>query len=96
MFVAIISFPAIKEGKEREFEAWFAWSNNGFAREKGFIRRLLLKPLQGGAYTAILEHESKETFTAMQQSAFHAEAGKRVAPLLDGSPQPQFFEVVVA
>ncbi len=95
MFVAIINFPPIKAGKDAEFQEWFAWSNKEFSLQKGFLKRRLLKPLEGGTYAAIVEHSSYETFLAMHSSPKHDEAGKRVAPLLDGHPTPQFYEVVV-
>jgi heme-degrading monooxygenase HmoA len=95
MLIVIISFPPIKPGKDEEFKEWFVWSNKEFAKYKGFINRRLLKPLKNGNYVAILEHESHETFMAMHNSPGHGEAGKRVAPLFDGSPIPQFYEVIV-
>lgn len=95
MFVAIITFPPIKEGKDDEFREWFSWSNREFSKERGFIRRKLLKPLQGGNYTAILEHESRETFMAMHDSPVHDEAGKRVQNLFEGNPAPALYEVIV-
>lgn len=49
MFIVIISFPAIKPGKESEFQEWFVSSNQEFATFKGFIRRRLLKPAEGAA-----------------------------------------------
>ena len=94
MFVAIINFPFVKEGKDAEFRDWFAWTNSEFAKCKGFIARRLLKPTKGGTYAAIMEHESQETFTAMGNSPTHAEAGRRVAPLLDGQPTVQFYEMI--
>ena len=51
--------------------------------------------MKGGSYAAVVEHESYETFMAMHTSPFHDEAGKRVGPLLDGHPTPQFYEVIV-
>jgi heme-degrading monooxygenase HmoA len=95
MFIVIISFPPIKTGKDEEFREWFAWSNKEFAEQKGLICRRLLKPLNGGNYAAIVEHESHETFTAMHNSPKHGEVGKRVAPLLDGHETPQFYNVIV-
>lgn len=44
---------------------------------------------------AVVEHESYETFMAMHTSPVQAEAGNQVMPLLEGSPTPSFFEVVV-
>ena len=95
MFVVIINFPPIKEGKDEEFREWFAWTNKEFANYKGFISRRLLKPMKGGNYAAIVEHDSQETFMAMHNSLAHAEAGKRVGLLFEGSPTPQFYEVIV-
>lgn len=94
MFVVIINFPRITEGKDAEFREWFAWSNKEFVNYKGFISRRLLKPIKSGNYAAIVEHESRETFMAMHNSPSHDEAGKRVAPLFDGNPTPQFYEVI--
>jgi heme-degrading monooxygenase HmoA len=95
MFVVIINFPQIKPDKDKEFREWFAWSNKEFSNYKGLISRRLLKPLKGIIYAAIVEHESQETFMAMHNSPEHGEAGKRVAPLFDGSPTPQFYEVII-
>ncbi len=95
MFAVIINFPPIKAGKDAEFLEWFASTNQTFASYKGFVSRRLLKPIKGGNYAAIVEHESEETFIAMHNSAAHDEAAKRAGPLLDGHPTPQFYEVVI-
>ncbi len=95
MFVNIIHFPPIKVGKDAEFQAWFAWSNEQYARHKGFIRRRLLKPREGGNYMGLVEHESYETFMAMHTSPTQAEAHHRVEPLFEGGPAPHFYEVVM-
>ncbi len=95
MFVAIISFPPIRAGKDAEFLEWFAWTNREFSTQKGFIRRRFLKPLQGGDYAAVVEHESPETFMAMHSSPMHGEAEKRLRAVLDGHPTPRFYEAVV-
>ena len=63
MVVVIIHYPPIKQGKDEEFREWFAWSNQEFSSYKGFISRRLLKPINGGNYVGIVEHESSETFT---------------------------------
>ena len=94
MFMAIVNFPPVKQGKEQDFFDWFEWSNQGFAGHKGFIRRCLLKAMTGDEYAAIVEHESHDTFMAMNNSAFHKEAGKRIQPLFDGVPKPHFYEVI--
>lgn len=96
MFVNIIHFPPIKDGKDAEFRQWFTWSNEEYAKHKGFISRKLLLPREGGNYAAVVEHESYDTFMAMHTSPTQAEANRRVKPLLDGSPTPVFYEVVLA
>jgi heme-degrading monooxygenase HmoA len=95
MFVVIVQFPPVREGKDGAFREWFTWSNGEFAKTEGFVGRKLLKPEQGGNYVSIVEYESRQAFVAMQGNPVHAEAGKRVSPLLDGGPVPQFFEVVI-
>lgn len=95
MFVNIVHFPPIKAGRDAEFREWFAWSNTEYAKHKGFIRRLLLQPRGGGSYSAMVEHDSYDTFMAMHTGPTQAEAHARVEPLLDGRPTPHFYEVVV-
>ena len=95
MFVNIIHFPPVKAGQDAAFQEWFAWSNRAYATHPGFISRRLLKLREGGNYAAIVEHESYATFMAMHTSPTQAEASERVKPLLDGSPTPEFYEVVV-
>ncbi len=96
MFMVIINFPPIKPGKEAEFLDWFASTNEEFANYEGFIGRRLLKPLKGGTYAAIVEHETQETFIAMHNSRAHDEAANRVSSLFDGNPNPQFYEMIIS
>jgi heme-degrading monooxygenase HmoA len=94
MFVVIISFPPIRDGKDADFRKWFASSNQTFANFPGFLSRKLLKPLDGGTYTAVVEFETQTAFQAMRSSPLHEKAGEQVRPLLDGKPTPKFYEVV--
>ncbi len=68
MFVNIVRFPPLRPGTEDEFRAWFAWSNDEYAKHPGFIQRRLLQPRDRGSYVAIVEHESFDTFMAMHTS----------------------------
>lgn len=95
MFINVILFPPIKAGKDAQFREWFAWSNQEYAKHKGFISRKLLRPRDGGNYVGLVEHESYETFMAMHTSPTQAEANVRVKPLFDGAPTPEFYEVVM-
>jgi len=65
IFVTLISFLPIKEGKDAESSELFAWSNEKFSNHKGFIGRSLLKPLETGDYAAIVEFENQEVFKAV-------------------------------
>ncbi len=95
MFVVIINFPPIREGKDTEFQEWFAQTNKKFANYQGLISRRLLKPIKGGNYAAIVEHESQETFMTMHDSSAHTEAAKGLAGLFEGNPTPQFYRVII-
>ena len=94
MFIVIIDFPPIQPGKDAAFREWFVQTNEEFGKHEGFISRRLLNPLKGGNYAAIVEHESHASFMQMHDTVAHAEASARVAPLLDGSRSPQFYDVV--
>jgi len=94
MFIVVISFPPIKEGKDAEFQEWFASSNQSFKNFKGFISRRLLKPVKEGTYAAIVEFEDQSAFQAMHGSTAHDIAGEQVMPLFDGSPTPKFYQVI--
>jgi antibiotic biosynthesis monooxygenase (ABM) superfamily enzyme len=96
-FVNLISFPALKPGKEKEFREWFGHSSKLFARHQRFISRTLLKSKEGAdRYAAVVEHESKETFMAMHLSDDRQALFKKVETLIDGRPEPHFYEVVVS
>jgi heme-degrading monooxygenase HmoA len=95
MFVALISFPPIKAGKDAEFREWFASSNEEFSKFKGFIGRRLLKPIGEGNYAAIVEFENQDTFKAVQSSPAHEKAGEHITTLFDGNPTPRFYQVVI-
>lgn len=97
MFVNLVEFPLIKPGKDEEFNEWFAWSNNVYAKFDGFISRRLLKPTKGDKkYIAIVEHESEKTFMTMHLSSEREQAWAKVKSLLEGSPTPHFYEVEIS
>jgi uncharacterized protein (DUF488 family) len=64
---------------------------------QGFISRTLLKSTEGSdRYAAVVEHESKETFMAMHLSDERQMLFKKVETLIDGMPEPHFYEVVAS
>ena len=95
MFVTIIKFPPIKEGKDEQFRRWFEESNREFAKFPGFVRRRLLKPYRGGTYVGLVEHENPESFMGMHNSPRHDGLREMVAPIFDGKPEPAFYQVVI-
>lgn len=97
MFVNVVEFPPVAEGRDAEFRAWFDWSNGVYAGFEGFVSRRLLEDTKTpGRYAAIVEHDSEATFMAMHLSDARQEAWERVGPLLTSSPTPHFYTVVLA
>lgn len=98
MFLNLVEFSAIKRGEDKEFKKWFIWSNRVYRQFDGFISRRLLRPTKGkGHYIAIVEHRSEKTFMAMHLiSEQRQKAWAKVEPLLEGSPKPRFYKVVIA
>lgn len=94
MFIVIISFPPIKEGKDADFHKWFASSGEKFSKFPGFISRRLLEPVTAGNYAAIVEFKDQASFKAMHSSPTHDDAGDQVRPLFDGNPTPTFYQVI--
>lgn len=95
MFVNVVEFPPVAEGRDADFRAWFDWSNGVYAEFDGFVSRRLLEDMKvPGRYAAIVEHESEATFMAMHLSDARQEAWGRAEPLLTGSPTPHFYTVV--
>jgi len=43
-----------------------------------------------------VEHESEETFMVMHLSDERQKAWAKVEPLLEGSPKPHFYEVIIS
>jgi heme-degrading monooxygenase HmoA len=94
MFVTITQFPPLIEGQEEAFLEWFEWSNAHFARQDGFIRRILLRPRTGGNYVIVVEHESFDTYVAMVESETQALAFERLRELVGAEPPTILYGVV--
>lgn len=96
MFINTIEFPPIKAEKESEFLDWFKWSNSIYKDCDGYISRRLLKLTKGSQnYVSLVEHESEKTFMAMHTSKVRQEAYDKLKPLLDGSLNAKFYQVVI-
>lgn len=95
MFVNIIHFPPIKNGKDAAFKEWFTWSTELYGKHKGFVSRKLLQPRDGGHYVAVVEHESFDTFMTMHTSPTQAEVNAAAEGLFDNHPTPEFYDVIL-
>jgi heme-degrading monooxygenase HmoA len=93
MFIAIVRFPKVSSEQDKEFREWFEWSNQLLRNSPGLISRRLLAGRDRN-YTAIIEHNGYETFTAMHSSNDHKLVHEKALKLLDGTPKPEFFQVV--
>lgn len=94
MFVAMASFPEVPTDRRDEFHAWFAWSNTQLRGTDGLEGRRLLRAT-GGAYVALVEHHSAESFAAMHTTEQATRVQARLAEILTSRPQAANYEVVV-
>lgn len=93
MFIAIAQFPDVPTAREEDFQAWFAWSNEQLREIDGLRGRRLLRAA-GGTYTALVEHQSAETFAAMHLTDVASLVHTRLGQVLDGEPTATNYEVV--
>lgn len=93
MFVGIIQFPKIKQGREADFVEWFGWSSSEFAKLDGLVARRLLKSATDGSYVGIIEFRDKEAYKRIHQSPIHGAAFARLAEMLDGAPKKSFYSL---
>jgi len=94
MLVAIARFPEVPTEREPEFRAWFAWSNDQLREIDGLQGRRLLRAADG-SYTALVEHQSAETFAAMHATEVAAHVHAKLAELLLEGPGATMYEVVM-
>jgi len=94
MFVAIARFPDVPTAREAEFRAWFAWSNDQLREIDGLKGRRLLQAADG-SFTALVEHQSADTFAAMHASKVAAHVHAQLGELLLEGPGATTYEVVM-
>jgi heme-degrading monooxygenase HmoA len=93
MFVEIAQFPEVPTEREEELQAWFAWSNGQLREIDGLQGRRLLRAADG-TYTALVEHQSAETFAAMHLTEVASLVHARLGQVLHGEPMATKYEVV--
>ncbi|MEP7036522.1 MAG: hypothetical protein ABI662_05480 [Dermatophilaceae bacterium] len=93
MFVAIAHFTEVPAEQEEEFQAWFAWSNDQLRAIDGLQGRRLLRAADG-TYTALVEHQSAETFAAMHLTEVASLVHARFGQVLRDEPVATRYEVV--
>lgn len=94
MFVAIARFPDVPAEREEAFQAWFAWSNEQLREIHGLQGRRLLRATDG-TYTALVEHQSAETFAAMHTTQVASQVHARLGDIVNDDPRAATFEVMV-
>lgn len=94
MLVAIAQFPVVPTEREDAFEAWFAWSNEQLREIDGLTGRRLLRAADG-TYSALVEHQSDETFAAMHTSEVAGRVHARLEDILDEGPRATKYEVLL-
>ena len=93
MFIAIARFPEVPTEREAEFRAWFAWSNDRLREVDGLQGRRLLRAADG-SYTALVEHDSAETFAAMHDTKAASHVHAQLEELILDRPAATIYEVV--
>ncbi len=93
MFVAIAQFPKVPAAREQDFQAWFTWSNGQLREIDGLQGRRLLRAADG-TYTALVEHQSAETFAAMHLTEVASLVQARLVQVIHGQPMATKYEVV--
>jgi len=94
MHIAIARFPTVPADRDKDFRDWFAWSNDQLRETEGLkARRLLRAP--DGSYTALVEHESADTFAAMHTAEAVSKIQERLGQILSDGPQATKYDVVV-
>lgn len=94
MFVAITRFPEVSAEQRSGFEAWFAWSNDELREADGLTGRRLLRA-SNGTYTAVVEHDSAQTFAAMNATGVAGHVQSRLRKIVKDAPLTSTHEVVV-
>lgn len=92
MFIATIRFPAVPEGEVQQFLDWFTWSNEILRATPGLRQRRLLRGTDN-TFSAIVEHDSAETFSQMHHTEEASRIQAQLATILDERPQSTTFEV---
>jgi len=94
MYIAIARFPAVPAERDSDFRDWFTWSNEQLRGTSGLQTRRLLRA-EDGSYTAMVEHESASTLTAMHSTESLSRIHERLGQILTDGPQATRYEVVV-
>lgn len=94
MHIAIARFPSVPAARDQDFRDWFAWSNDQLRDVAGLkARRLLRGP--DGSYTALVEHESADTFAAMHTAGPVSKIHEQLGEILDDTAEATKYDVVV-
>lgn len=93
MFIALVRFPDVPTDRDGDFRDWFDWSNQQLAATSGLRGRRLLHAA-GVGYSALVEHESAASFSAMHDTPVAADIQARLSTIVSGAPKATTFDVV--
>lgn len=94
MLVAMAQFPRVPAEQEQAFVEWFAWSNEQLREIEGLKGRRLLRAADG-TYSALVEHQSADTFAAMHTSDASTLVHAHLEELLEEGPRATKYEVIL-
>lgn len=96
MAIGVVATIKVQDGKEAEFEAVFRdLAGKVRANEPGNKLYQVCRSRANKTTYAVMElYESDEALKAHSQSAHFKAAGPRIAPLLAGRPDIQYFETI--
>ncbi|MCE2508431.1 MAG: antibiotic biosynthesis monooxygenase [Nitrosopumilaceae archaeon] len=83
----------IKPGREEEFKAWVAESNDIISKFDGFVSRRLLRG-SDGSLRMMVEFDSEEQFAAMRSSQEHRSVHRQASEFREDTPAPAIYRVV--
>ena len=94
MHIAIARFPSVPAERDQDFRDWFAWSNDQLRGMAGLRGRRLMRA-SDGSYTALVEHESADTFAAMHTAGPVSKIHEQLGEILDDTAEATKYDVVV-
>jgi len=94
MHIAIARYPAVPAEHDKDFQDWFAWSNEQLRGMVGLRGRRMLRALDG-TYTALVEHDSADDFAAMLKAEAISMIHRGLGTVLNDRRQAMSYDVLM-